>query len=88
MAPDPSDFLLWNGTVRNLSLTDQLQVAQRSGFGKLSITPWHLARWQEGGLSVTDMRAMADDRGVKLAQLDPLARWAQNGGPRASIRSP
>lgn len=81
MALDPSNCLLWNGTVRKLSLPDQLRVAQESGLGKLSITPWHVARWQEGGLSVADMRAMAEDHGVKLAQLDPLARWAPKWRP-------
>ena len=81
MTPDRSNSLLWNGTVRKLSLADQLLVAQKSGFGKLSITPWQVARWQEGGFSVADMRAMAEDRGVKLAQLDPLARWAPKWRP-------
>ncbi|AGI68658.1 xylose isomerase-likeTIM barrel domain-containing protein [Octadecabacter antarcticus 307] len=76
MTHDKNDYLLWQGTMRELSLKEQLHVAQQTGFGKISITPLHVTKWKEAGLSAKDQLSMADDHGVKLAHLDPLTRWA------------
>jgi sugar phosphate isomerase/epimerase len=76
MTHDKNNYLLWQGTMRELSLKDQLHVAQQTGFGKISITPLHVSKWKEAGLSAKDQLSMAADHGVKLAHLDPLTRWA------------
>lgn len=81
MAHDTSGYLLWQGTVRELSLADQLRVAHETGFGKISVTPLHLTKWMAAGLSAKDMLLMADDLGIKLAHLDPLTRWAPKWTP-------
>ncbi|MFD0915400.1 sugar phosphate isomerase/epimerase family protein [Pseudahrensia aquimaris] len=82
MAHDKDNYLLWQGTVRELSLPEQLRVARETGFGKISITPLHVTKWKEAeGWSAKDMLAMAADEGVKLAHLDPLTRWAPKWKP-------
>lgn len=81
MSHDRSNYLLWNGTVRALSLQDQLRVASETGFGKLSVTPLDLTKWQSEGLSPKDMLTMAADLGVKMSHLDPLTRWAPKWMP-------
>ncbi len=81
MAHDRDNYLLWQGTVRELSLKDQLRVAQETGFGKISVTPFHLTKWKEEGQSADSMLAMAADYGVRLSHLDPLTRWAPKWKP-------
>lgn len=81
MSYDRSNYLLWQGTMRELPLTEQLRVARDTGFGKISVTPLHLSKWMEQGQSAEDMRAMAADHGVALSHLDPLTRWAPKWQP-------
>jgi len=81
MSHDKDKYLLWQGTMRELSLSDQLRVARDTGFGKISVTPLHLTKWKENGLSAEDMLSMAADHGVKLAHIDPLTRWAPKWKP-------
>lgn len=81
MSHDRNDYLLWQGTVRALNLADQLRVARDTGFGKISVTPFHLTKWMDEGLKAKDMVSMAADHGVKLSHLDPLTRWAPKWTP-------
>jgi 4-hydroxyphenylpyruvate dioxygenase len=81
MSFDRDNFLLWQGTVRALPLKEQLRVAQETGFGKISVTPFHLDKWMAEGLAAADMLAMAADHGVKLSHLDPITRWAPKWKP-------
>jgi sugar phosphate isomerase/epimerase len=81
MPHDRSNYLLWQGTIRQLSLADQLRVARETGFGKISVTPFHLRKWMAEGLQPATMLAMARDAGVRLSHLDPLTRWAPKWFP-------
>jgi sugar phosphate isomerase/epimerase len=81
MSHDRSNYLLWQGTIRQLSLADQLKVARETGFGKISITPFHVSKWLAEGLTAKTMLSMADDNGVSLSHLDPLTRWAPKWRP-------
>ncbi|MFB7629508.1 sugar phosphate isomerase/epimerase family protein [Streptomyces sp. NPDC056149] len=67
--------VMWNGTVRSLSLADQLLAAQTAGCEALAITPSDYNRWLGSGISTREMRGMAADAGVGLSHLDPLVRW-------------
>ncbi|WP_275466536.1 hypothetical protein [Streptomyces noursei] len=60
--------VMWNGTVRSLSLADQLLAAQTAGCEALSITPSDYNRWLGTGISTREMRGMAADAGVGLAR--------------------
>ncbi len=81
MPHDRDNYLLWQGTVRALPLSEQLRVARETGFGKISVTPFHLSKWMDQGQSAQDMLAMAADHDVKLSHLDPLTRWAPKWKP-------
>lgn len=81
MTHDRDNYLLWQGTVRALPLAEQLRVANETGFGKISVTPFHLDMWMKEGTSAADMKAMAADYAVKLSHLDPLTKWAPKWKP-------
>ncbi|WP_396653150.1 sugar phosphate isomerase/epimerase family protein [Microbacterium sp. BE35] len=67
---------MWEGTCRHLSFADQLVAARLSGCDVMSITPATYAEHLDRGLTTAEMRLMADDEGVRLTHLDPLATWA------------
>ena len=67
---------MWIGNVRNLRFEDQLRATAAVGLDELSMTPLDFDRNIARGLSARDMRKMAEDSGVSLPILDPLASWA------------
>lgn len=73
--------MMWAGTVRSLSLPDQLVATRLAGCDTLSVTPLNYAQWIASGLTPQDMMSMAADHGIRLDQLDPLTRWHGNWRP-------
>ncbi|MEP9351407.1 TIM barrel protein [Xanthobacter sp. KR7-225] len=69
------ETVMWTGTVRSLSLQDQLKVSKGVGCRALSISPHLYTKWLSDGLSTREMRNMAEDSGVRIFHLDPYARW-------------
>jgi hypothetical protein len=67
---------MWIVNVRNLPFEDQLRTTAAVGLDELSMTPLDFDRNIARGLSARDMRKMAEDNGVSLPILDPLASWA------------
>src|SRR5271170_753335 len=67
---------MWMGNVRNLRFDDQIRATAAVGLDELSMTPLDFDRNVARGLSALDMRKMAEDNGVRLPILDPLASWA------------
>ena len=67
---------MWMGNVRNLRFEDQIRATAAVGLDELSMTPLDFDRNVARGLSALDMRKMAEDNGVSLPILDPLASWA------------
>jgi sugar phosphate isomerase/epimerase len=81
MSNKPTQFqarkhTMWMGNVRNLTFEDQLRVTAAVGLNELSMTPLDFDRNKAKGLSAHDMRMMAEDAGVSLPILDPIASWA------------
>lgn len=73
--------IMWNGTCNQLDYRGQLETAHLSGCDVLSITPVNYKKWRAEGMSIKDMRTMADDLGVRVSHLDPLATWAPEWEP-------
>jgi sugar phosphate isomerase/epimerase len=79
-------LILWSGTVRGASYADLLAAATAGGFGAVSMFPADYRAARAEGLSDADMRAAAADRGVRVAILDPYARWLPGWAPPAGAR--
>lgn len=66
---------MWQATCRYLPIEDQIRTARLCSCDVLTVTPLDFRLWQEAGNRIADLRALASDNGVRLAHLDPLARW-------------
>ena len=53
-----------------------MRAAAAGGFTSLAIAPTTFSQARARGLSVADIKAVAEDRGVKLRHLDTLTTWA------------
>jgi sugar phosphate isomerase/epimerase len=71
----PHDLVLHAGTLRNASFLELCDAAVAGGFQAISVYPTHVRRARASGLSLHDMRAALDERGLALADLDPLLNW-------------
>jgi hypothetical protein len=77
---------MWIGNVRNLSFQDQLKATAAVGLNEMSMTPLDVDRNRAKGISPRDMRKMAEDLGISLPILDPMASWAPHW--RSGISDP
>jgi len=75
------EYIMWSGNVRNLPLAERIKVTARVGFDVLTISPFDWLDAMRGGISTADILAMADDAGIRVDHLDPLARWAPQWMP-------
>jgi sugar phosphate isomerase/epimerase len=74
-AMGPNDLVLHAATLRNASFLELCDAALAGGFQALTVYPTHVRRARASGLSLRDMRAELDARGLALADLDPLLNW-------------
>lgn len=72
----PLDLVFWPAPVRHHPFEDHVRAAEAGGFTSLAIAPTTFSQARANGLSVADMKAMAEDHGVKLRHLDTLTSWA------------
>jgi sugar phosphate isomerase/epimerase len=73
--------IMWNGTVRTLPLKEQLRAAAIARCEALSVTPSDYVAWLGSAISTRDMKAMAEDAGVRITHLDPFVRWVEQWQP-------
>ncbi len=72
---------LWSGTVRGATFAERLDAAVAGGFSAVSMFPTDYREALSAGLTPADMRSMMDDRGVRVAALDPYSRWLPDWRP-------
>lgn len=71
----PNDLVLHAATLRNASARELCDAAVAGDFTGVTFYPTHVRRARESGLSLRDLRTLLDDRGLALADLDPLLNW-------------
>ena len=71
----PNDLVLHAGPLRNASFLELCDAAVAGGFSAITLYPTHVRRARAAGLSFADMRSALNDRGLSLADLDPLLNW-------------
>src|SRR4051794_33747945 len=69
------DLVLCAGTIPNASFAERVASAQAGGFAAISLSVRHHAAARADGLSDADMRAMLDDGGIRVAEIEVLNRW-------------
>jgi sugar phosphate isomerase/epimerase len=70
-----NDLVLHAATLRNASFLELCDAAVAGGFRGVTFYPTQLRRARASGLSLHDLRAALDARGLELADLDPLLNW-------------
>jgi sugar phosphate isomerase/epimerase len=75
LAMGPNDLVLHAATLRNASFLELCDAAVAGGFTAITVYPTHVRRARASGLSLRDMRRALEERGLALADLDPLLNW-------------
>ncbi|HZU80452.1 MAG TPA: sugar phosphate isomerase/epimerase [Acidimicrobiales bacterium] len=76
MAPTSADLVLCAGTLpRGTSFRDRLRAASAAGFTGVSLWGRDVQAAVDDGLSFADMRALLDDHGLFVAEMDPAWWW-------------
>ncbi|MBM3092442.1 TIM barrel protein [Ensifer sp. T173] len=73
--------VLWLSQVRSVPYRERVELAARHGYGTISTSPADYDRTLASGLSLTDIRNIASDHGVRLSYLDPMVFWVPQGLP-------
>ncbi len=76
----PGDLVLCGGTLPAASLRERADAAAAAGFRGLSLFVPDYRRARAEGLSDADLRSLLSDRGLAVAELDPLLRWIPGAG--------
>ena len=76
----PDDLVLCAGTLGSAPLREKIEAAADAGFRGVSLYPADLQQARAAGLSYKELRHLLDDRGLEVAELDPLMSWIPNTG--------
>ena len=78
-----------NGCLPTVPFRALVDAVRHAGFDSLSLWPnvWRHALAREG-LSLAEMRAMLDDQGLRVTDLDGCRDWLPPDDPGARLRSP
>ena len=81
------DLVLCAGTVPYASFAERVEAASAAGFRAISLFPQDYRRARESGLSDAEMRRMLDERGLHVAEIDPLLSWVPGTGEAGIVES-
>src|SRR6202012_177347 len=66
---------LWAGSVQRLDFDERIRAAQAGGLDSPPLLPLEVHRARARGGGDAELRARFEDAGVRVAVIDPLARW-------------
>lgn len=73
--------VFWAANVRTKPFSKRLAAAVAGQFSEMSIFPIDVKTFTEGGLSLSQLRQDANDKGVRISVLDPYAMWVPDTTP-------
>jgi sugar phosphate isomerase/epimerase len=73
--PAGGGLCLWAGSVQRLDFAGRIEAARTGGFDSTSLFPYEVHRARAEGIEDAELRARFEDAGVRVAVIDPLARW-------------
>jgi sugar phosphate isomerase/epimerase len=73
------DLVLCTGTLLHTPLREMIEAASAAGFRGLSLWPEDVERANAAGLANADIRALLDDHGLAVAELERLLNWLSTG---------
>jgi sugar phosphate isomerase/epimerase len=69
------ELTLWAGSVLPLGLEERLEAARAGRFAATSLFPFEVIRARRAGGADAELRARIEAAGLRVAVIDPLARW-------------
>jgi sugar phosphate isomerase/epimerase len=81
----PRDLVLCAGTVPRASFREKVEAAAGAGFAGVSLFVADYEAARAGGSTDAELRRVLADRGVAVADLDPLLAWIPGAGPGAGL---
>lgn len=75
------ELTLWGSNVMGRTFEERIEVARAGGFTATSIFPFEVAEAAERGETPQQLRRRYEEAGVRIAVLDPLARWLPTWRP-------
>ncbi len=81
----PGDLVLCAGTLPRASFAERVEAAAEAGFAGISLFVADYQRARADGLSDAEMRALLADRGVVVAELDPLMGWLPESAAAGAV---
>jgi sugar phosphate isomerase/epimerase len=66
---------LWAGSVQRLDFDQRIAAAHAGRFDSTSLFPYEVHRARAAGITDAELRARFEDAGIRVAVIDPLARW-------------
>lgn len=76
----PEQLVLCAGTGLATNLEERLDAAAEAGFDGVSLFITDVVRAREEGLDDARLRSLLADRGLQVAELDPLLHWVPEAG--------
>jgi sugar phosphate isomerase/epimerase len=81
MSLGPDDLVLCAGTLAQASLPERIEAAVAAGYAGISLFPSDVRRARSEGLDDATLRALMEDNGLEVAELDPLMTWLPGAEP-------
>jgi sugar phosphate isomerase/epimerase len=78
---EPSELVMWEGSVRAHDYLGKLTATATAGFGQLALTPHALTTAVAALGNAANVRAAARDHGVRIGYLDAVLGWAPTPVP-------
>lgn len=61
--------------IQHLPFAEQVETVKSLGFQGLTLHPYHIGVYNMQGTTLSDMKAIVDDAGLKISRIDPLCTW-------------
>src|ERR1700738_2631041 len=79
--PDAMDFVFWPACVRLRPFREHVEAAVAGGFTSLVVSTDTIDEAAQSGLSLLEMKRIAEDAGVPIRHYDSLTAWGANRLP-------
>lgn len=80
-----TDLILCAGTLQHAGFVELCDAARAGGFAGVSLYPTHVRRARAEGLGFAGMREVLAERGLVVADLDPLLNWMPGDDYRGEL---
>jgi sugar phosphate isomerase/epimerase len=75
LRPDLTFCIPW-AMIQHLPFAEQIETVKKIGYQELSLHPYYIGDFNRAGVSLRDMKMMAEDAGLSINRVDALTTWA------------